>query len=163
VLVLFMWGVAKPLSWMPEPIGPVADEFASGTRVTVWLTLAAGLSGIVIGVLTAVAKLAPFPPIRWAADLYVWAVRGTPLLVQVLFVYFALPAIVPGLQLSDFNSAVLALSVNVGATTPRRSAPASSRSRRARPRRRARSASRRCRRSATSSSLRRSRSRFHRS
>jgi polar amino acid transport system permease protein len=115
LLVLFMWGVAKPLSWMPEPIGPVADEFASGTRVTVWLTLAAGLSGIVIGVLTAVAKLAPFAPIRWAADLYVWAVRGTPLLVQVLFVYFALPAIVPGLQLSDFSSAVVALAVNVGA------------------------------------------------
>ena len=40
--------------------------------------------------------------------------RGTPLLVQVLF-YFALPAIVPGLQLSDFSSAVVALAVNVGA------------------------------------------------
>lgn len=115
VLVLFMWGVAKPLSWMPSPIGPVADEFASGTRVTVWLTLASGLAGIAIGVLTAVAKLAPVAPIRWAADLYVWAVRGTPLLVQVLFVYFALPAIVPGLQLSDFSSAVVALAVNVGA------------------------------------------------
>jgi polar amino acid transport system permease protein len=115
VLVLFMWGVARPLSWMPEPIGPVADEFASGTRVTVWLTLASGLLGIAIGVLTAVAKLAPFAPIRWAADLYVWAVRGTPLLVQVLFVYFALPALVPGLQLSDFSSAMVALAVNVGA------------------------------------------------
>jgi polar amino acid transport system permease protein len=115
VLVLFMWGVAKPLSWMPEPIGPVADEFASGTRVTVWLTLSAGLSGIAIGVLTAVAKLARLAPIRWAADLYVWTVRGTPLLVQVLFVYFALPVLVPGVQLSDFSSAVVALSVNVGA------------------------------------------------
>jgi polar amino acid transport system permease protein len=115
VLVLFMWGVAKPLSWMPDPIGPVADEFASGTRVTVGLTLASGLLGILIGVLTAVAKLAPFAPIRWLADLYVWVVRGTPLLVQILFVYFALPALVPGLQLSDFASAVVALAVNVGA------------------------------------------------
>lgn len=114
-LVLFMWGVAKPLSWMPAPIGPVAEEFAGGTRVTVWLTLASGLVGIAIGVLTAVAKLAPLAPIRWAADLYVWAVRGTPLLVQVLFVYFALPALIPGLQLSDFSSAVVALAVNVGA------------------------------------------------
>jgi polar amino acid transport system permease protein len=110
-----MWAVAKPLSLLPEPIGPVADEFAKGTRVTVWLTLVSGLAGVAIGVLAAVAKLAPFPPIRWAADLYVWAVRGTPLLVQVLFVFFALPALVPSLQLSDFNSAALALGVNVGA------------------------------------------------
>jgi polar amino acid transport system permease protein len=115
LLVLFMWAVAKPLSLLPEPIGPVADEFAKGTRVTVWLTLVSGLAGVAIGVLAAVAKLAPFPPIRWAADLYVWAVRGTPLLVQVLFVFFALPALVPSLQLSDFNSAALALGVNVGA------------------------------------------------
>jgi polar amino acid transport system permease protein len=115
LLVLFLWLVAKPLSWLPDPVGPVANEFAKGTRVTVWLTLVAGLSGIAIGVLTAVAKLAPFPPIRWAADLYVWVVRGTPLLSQVLFVYFALPVIVPGLQLSDFNSAAVALALNVGA------------------------------------------------
>ncbi len=114
-VVLFMWGVATPLSWMPDPIGPVAEEFAGGTRVTVGLTLVSGLAGIAIGVLTAVAKLAPLAPIRWAADLYVWAVRGTPLLVQVLFVYFALPVVVPGLQLSDFSSAVVALAVNVGA------------------------------------------------
>src|SRR5436190_4141166 len=42
-------------------------------------------------------------------------IRGTPLLVQILFVYFALPALLPGLELSDFWSAVLALSLNVGA------------------------------------------------
>lgn len=114
-LVAFMWGVATPLSWMPDPIGPAAADFAAGTRVTVWLTLVAGLAGIGIGVLTAVSKLAPLRPVRWAADLYVWAVRGTPLLVQVLFVYFALPVLVPGLQLSDFTSAAVALAVNVGA------------------------------------------------
>ena len=83
VLVLFMWGVAKPLSWMPEPIGPVADEFAS---------------------VSPTVTRVPLAPIRWLADLYVWVVRGTPLLVQILFVYFALPALVPGLQLSDFAS-----------------------------------------------------------
>jgi polar amino acid transport system permease protein len=115
LLVLFMWLVARPLSWMPEPIGPAAQQFAEGTRVTVWLTLAAGLLGVALGVLAALAKLAPIAPVRWAADLYVWAIRGTPLLVQVLFVFLALPMMVPGLQLSDFNSALVALAVNVGA------------------------------------------------
>ncbi len=114
-LVLVMWLIATPLSWMPEPIGSAAREFAVGTRVTVWLTLVSGLVGIGIGLLVAVAKLAPFPPLRWAASFYIWAVRGTPLLVQVLFVFLALPMIVPGLRLTDFNSAALALAVNTGA------------------------------------------------
>jgi polar amino acid transport system permease protein len=114
VLVLFMWGVAQPLALLPEPIGPAAEEFAEGTQVTVQLTLAAGLSGVLIGLFAAVAKLAPFAPLRWIASTYIWAIRGTPLLVQVLFVFLALPLIVP-VQLSDFNSAAVALAVNVGA------------------------------------------------
>jgi polar amino acid transport system permease protein len=53
--------------------------------------------------------------IQRIAQFYLWIIRGTPLLVQILFVYFALPALLPGLELSDFWSAVLALSLNVGA------------------------------------------------
>jgi polar amino acid transport system permease protein len=113
-LVAFMWLVSVPLSMLPEPIGPAAEEFADGTRVTVQLTLIAGVAGVGIGLLAAVAKLAPFPPLRWAAAFYIWVVRGTPLLVQVLFVFLALPLIVP-VQLSDFSSAAAALAVNVGA------------------------------------------------
>jgi polar amino acid transport system permease protein len=113
-LVVVMWLVAQPLSLLPEPIGPAADEFAEGTRNTVWLTLVAGLTGVAIGILAAVAKLAPLAPVRWAASFYIWAIRGTPLLVQILFVFLALPLIVP-VQLTDFSSAALALAVNVGA------------------------------------------------
>jgi polar amino acid transport system permease protein len=43
------------------------------------------------------------------ASFYIWAIRGTPLLVQILFVYFALPVLVPGLNLPDFAAAVVAL------------------------------------------------------
>jgi polar amino acid transport system permease protein len=114
-LVLFMWGLGKLLAFVPEPIGSAADQFADGTRVTVELTLLAGLLGVVLGVLAAVAKLSRFPPLRWAARFYIWSVRGTPLLVQIFFTFFALPELVPGLQLSDFNSALAALAVNVGA------------------------------------------------
>lgn len=114
LLLLFLWLVARPLAWMPEPIGPAAEQFAEGTRVTVELTVVSGLVGIAIGLVAAVAKLSPLAPLRWAAELYIWVVRGTPLLVQVLFVFLALPMILP-VQLSDFNSAAVALSVNVGA------------------------------------------------
>ncbi|MEY2839292.1 MAG: hypothetical protein RJB60_1591 [Pseudomonadota bacterium] len=115
VLVLILWLLAIPLSWAPEPIGPSAQDFADGTLVTVELTLVSGLVGIVIGLLAALGKLSTMAPVRWLASLYIWVVRGTPLLVQVLFVYFALPSLIPSLKLSDFASACIALSFNVGA------------------------------------------------
>lgn len=114
-LLAFLWLMAIPLSWAPDPIGPAAQQFAEGARVTVQLTVAAGVIGIVLGVLIALAKLSRFLPLRLLASFYIWVIRGTPLLVQVLFVYMALPSLVPGLQLSDFNSALVALAVNAGA------------------------------------------------
>ncbi len=114
-LFAFLWLMAIPLSWMPEPIGSNADQFAEGAKTTIMLTVVSGVIGIVFGMLAALAKLSKVIPFRLAADFYVWVIRGTPLLVQVLFVFLALPALVPGLQLSDFNSAVVALAFNVGA------------------------------------------------
>ena len=115
VLLLLLWLMAIPLSWAPEPIGNNAAAFAEGTRVTVVLTLIAGVAGIVMGVLAALGKLSKWPVLRGIASLYIWVMRGTPLLVQVLFVFFALPAMVPFLQMSDFASACVALAFNAGA------------------------------------------------
>jgi polar amino acid transport system permease protein len=115
VLLLVLWGMAIPLSAAPEPIGNNAQLFAEGTRMTVLLTAVAGVAGVVLGVLAALGKTSKLPPLRWVASAYIWVMRGTPLLVQVLFVYFALPVLIPALQLSDFASACVALSLNVGA------------------------------------------------
>jgi len=114
-LFAFLWLMAIPMSWLPEPIGSNAEQFAEGAKTTVMLTVVSGIIGIALGVLAALGKLSRFLPLRLLADFYIWVIRGTPLLVQVLFVFLALPALVPGLQLSDFNSAVVALAFNVGA------------------------------------------------
>ena len=115
VLVLMLWLMAIPLSWAPEPIGNNAQLFAEGTRITVLLTAVAALAGVLMGVLAALGKTSRAAPLRWIASAYIWVIRGTPLLVQVLFVYFALPVLIPALQLGDFTSACVALSLNVGA------------------------------------------------
>lgn len=115
LMLLVLWLLAIPLALAPEPIGNNAPYFAEGARVTVQLTLVAGLAGIGLGVLAALGKLSRVLPLRWIANTYVWVIRGTPLLVQVLFVFFALPVMVPALQLSDFTSACVALGFNVGA------------------------------------------------
>lgn len=114
-MLLLLWLLATPISLAPEPIGSNAAFFAEGARVTVQLTLVAGLAGVLLGILAALGKVSRVWPVRWLAGTYIWVIRGTPLLVQVLFVYFALPVLVPALQLDDFTSACIALGLNVGA------------------------------------------------
>jgi polar amino acid transport system permease protein len=114
-LLLVLWLMAAGLAGAPEPIGNNAQYFAEGARVTVELTIVAGLAGVLLGVLAALGKISRAPPLRWVAAAYIWVMRGTPLLVQVLFVYFALPVMLPVLRMSDFTSACVALALNVGA------------------------------------------------
>src|SRR5256885_2170023 len=74
-----------------------------------------GAAGLVLGIAAALARTSRTAALRWAAGFYVWAIRGTPLLVQILFIYFALPVLIPGLNLPDFAAACIALALNVGA------------------------------------------------
>lgn len=115
LMVLTLALLGQWLSLLPEPIGSNARAFASGARVTLWLTLVSGSLGLVLGTATALARSARWAALRCVAGFYLWVIRGTPLLVQILFVYFALPVLVPGLNLPDFAAAVLALGLNVGA------------------------------------------------
>src|SRR5574343_303462 len=118
-LLLFLWGMAIPLSMAPEPIGPAAQQFAEGARMTVLLTLISGTIGVVLGVLAGLGKLSAFAPVRWLCAFYVWLFRGTPLLLQILFVWLVAPQVLPdAIQLSDFACAVIALSLSIGAYNP---------------------------------------------
>jgi polar amino acid transport system permease protein len=115
-LLLFLWGMAIPLSMAPAPIGPAAQEFTEGARITVLLTLISGISGMLIGVVAGLGKLSSFLPLRWLCDFYVWLIRGTPLLLQILFVWLASPQLLPdSMQPSDFACAAIALAINIGA------------------------------------------------
>jgi polar amino acid transport system permease protein len=72
----------------------------------------------VLGLLTAIGRLSRsrWSPGRIIAGLYIWLFRGTPLLVQIAFVYFALPQITSGRwSINEFWSAAIALSLNEGA------------------------------------------------
>ena len=114
-MAALLWGAAFPLTALPDPIGNNAKYFVDGMRVTVMLTLVSGLMGLLLGVFTALGKVSPISFIRLVANSYIAVIRGTPLLVQILFVYFALPMLVPAFQLKDFSSACIALSLNAGA------------------------------------------------
>jgi len=114
-LLVLLWLLPLPLGLLPEPIGPAARLFGAGARMTVLLTLVSGVLGLAIGIVIGLARLSKNQPTRLGASFYVWVIRGTPLITQIMFVYFALPAVLPQFELSDFWSAILALSINVGA------------------------------------------------
>ena len=116
VLVVTLASLSTLLSWLPEPIGSNAAKFSEGARMTLWLSLCSGAIGVVLGVVAALGRTSRHWALRQIASFYIWVIRGTPLLVQVLFVYFALPEFIPAAkQLPDFACAVIALSLNVGA------------------------------------------------
>jgi His/Glu/Gln/Arg/opine family amino acid ABC transporter permease subunit len=84
-----------------------------GAWWTLRLTLLALFFGTPLGLLAALGRISHLAPLSMAAGFYVEAVRGTPLLVQIFFVYYVLPVV--GISLPEFPAALVALSVNTGA------------------------------------------------
>ena len=111
----FLWLLGELLTPWPAPIGPAAQQFVEGARVTVSLTLTSGALGLFIGLGLGLGKMAESTLLRRVSEFVIWIIRGTPLLTQLLFLYLALPALLPQLQWSEFWTAVAALSINVGA------------------------------------------------
>jgi His/Glu/Gln/Arg/opine family amino acid ABC transporter permease subunit len=85
---------------------------AVGLLATLKVCLAAIAIGIVLGFALGFGALSRFRAIRIAVLAYVDFVRGTPLLVQIFLVYFALPVI--GINFNEYWAGVIALSLNAG-------------------------------------------------
>ncbi len=102
-----------------------SSEYLQGLFLTLALSVAAQTLGATIGLLTALARLSRTMPFRMVARAYTWVMRGTPLLVQIVFVYTALAAAgifrFQDIQLGsltiagNIQAAIVALSLNEGA------------------------------------------------
>ena len=86
---------------------------AEGAAVTLRLTLAAVALSLAIGTLSAMAQLSGHAVGYWTSRVYVSAMRGTPLLVQLFVVFFGLPLL--GIRGQAFLAAVIAIGLNSGA------------------------------------------------
>ena len=85
-----------------------------GAVVTVKITAISVSLGILIGLVVGIARIAKFWLVRMLAAVYVDFFRGTPLLVQIFLIYFALP-VLTGLHIDPFLAAITACGVNSGA------------------------------------------------
>ena len=87
--------------------------FLTGTAVTIGLTIAVVVLGLLIGLLAGIAQLSRHPALRWISWLYIEMFRLTPLLVLLLWFYYALP-MMTGIKLDALSAAVVTLSLYGG-------------------------------------------------
>ena len=82
-----------------------------GAGLTLEITaLAVGL-GLIIGLFLGLAQLSKNPIFRWPPNVYLDVIRGTPLLIQIFIIYFALPNII-GERIDPYIAAVAACSLH---------------------------------------------------
>lgn len=134
--VIFFDGVELVLRWYfaaahftASKVPHFAHNLRLGAEITIKLTVISSLVGLALGLVAGISRLSQNPFFRLPAQFYIWVIRGTPLLVQILFAYNALPFLleplwkylqplgVPPIQdvLTPYWAAFIALSVNVGA------------------------------------------------
>jgi polar amino acid transport system permease protein len=86
---------------------------AVGAAITLGISVAAILLGLVCGLVAALMRLSARPYLRLPAAGYIWLMRGTPVLVQLIVIYTGLPQL--GLRMNVIEAAIVGLGVNEGA------------------------------------------------
>ena len=87
----------------------------TGVSYTLLLAAITVAFGAVIACLLAGMKLSKIAPLRWLSTAYIEIIRGTPMLLQLYFFYFALPALIPALNKQKFLCIAIALVCNSAA------------------------------------------------
>ncbi len=88
----------------PDPYWRIIRFVSDGVLVTVGVTLTAFILTLVMGLITALGRLSKNKIVRWLTTVYVEVARGVPLLVQLLFWYFAFPSLIQSLgRLIEFE------------------------------------------------------------
>lgn len=85
-----------------------------GAGLTILLTLVSIFFGLILGLLLALGRLSKNAFFDRLSQFYIWLFRGTPLLLQIFFIYYALPTFTP-ITIDALPAAFIALSLNSGA------------------------------------------------
>ncbi|MBP2491116.1 glutamine ABC transporter permease GlnP (plasmid) [Rhizobium leguminosarum] len=100
----FEWSVV----WQALP------ELFKGAQLTVMIALAGLVGGLIIGIVAGLMRAYGNVVLNAIAFIYVELIRGTPIVVQVMFIYFALP-LVADIRINPITAAITAIVVNAGA------------------------------------------------
>ena len=84
-----------------------------GAWIAIQITVLAMIAGLFLGLLLALMRLSRYKPVSGAAWAYIWLMRGTPLLLQLVFIYDALPRL--GIRFGSITTAVIGFALNEAA------------------------------------------------
>src|SRR5574340_1520647 len=90
-----------------------APDLWTGTKITVLLTFASMALALVIGLFLALGRISRRPSIAGSAAVFVELIRGSPLLLQLFYIFYVFPFF--GLRLTNFVAGILGLAINYGA------------------------------------------------
>ncbi|WMY92092.1 MULTISPECIES: amino acid ABC transporter permease [Snodgrassella] len=88
-------------------------ELWTGAKITLSLFAITLLLSIPLGLVLALLRLSGIKALDYIVNFYIWVMRGTPLMLQIFFIYFALPAV--NILLPAYTTAVVAFVLNYAA------------------------------------------------
>lgn len=94
--------------------GTMMPQLLKGLLVTLKFFTMTIVLALPLGLLVSLGRITKFKPLKWITGLYVWVMRGTPLLLQLFFVYYGL-SMLGILKLEDFQAGLLAMTLNYAA------------------------------------------------
>ena len=94
-------------------ISQVLPSLLSGSLVTLQVFFIVLVLSIHLGAILAFLMQVPFKPLQWLLTVYVWIMRGTPLLLQLIFLYYVLPGV--GISFERMPAAIIAFTLNYAA------------------------------------------------
>ncbi|MFT9598719.1 MULTISPECIES: amino acid ABC transporter permease [Mesobacillus] len=93
---------------------PSLPYILKGIGVTLKIVIVAGLLGFAFGIVLAIFKISKSKALNWFADAYTSIFRGTPLILQLMIIYYGLPQLI-GFEIASYTAAVAAFSLNSAA------------------------------------------------
>ncbi len=93
---------------------PSMPYILKGVLVTLKIVILAGVIGFILGIILSLFKISSIKILGWLADAYTSIFRGTPLVLQLMLIYFGSPQIF-GYQIEPYTAAVLSFALNSGA------------------------------------------------
>ena len=96
-------------------IWPAIPLLIEGAKMTLWISVLGLAGGLVIGLLAGFARTFGGWIANHVALVFIEVIRGTPIVDQVMFIYFALPMAFNDLRIDPFTAAVVTIMINSGA------------------------------------------------
>lgn len=85
-----------------------------GLKITLYIFVVAIILGFIIGLIMALMRLSPWKILNWIAKIFIDAIRGTPILVQLFFIYFGLNSL-EFISLDRDTAGIITVAINAGA------------------------------------------------